>query len=248
MVGMLATLTMCYLGFGVFLYAMQRSMLYFPTPEVSHQYPVEEVDTDETIKVITVNERHPRGVIYFGGNGEAVAFSAPEFEAFLPDATTYLVNYRGYGGSTGRPMETSFYRDALAVFDQVASRHNRIVVIGRSLGSSVATFLATKRRVDALVLVTPFDSVVSVAQSRFPIYPAKLILKDQFDSTLRASELDVPTLVLVAEHDRVIPRKHTDRFVSLLADPEVHVLPETDHNDISHHEDYYRLMVKLVME
>ena len=77
-------------------------------------------------------------------------------------AAIYLVNYRGYGGSSGSPSEAAFVVDAEAVFDWVRARHDRVAVIGRSLGSAVATALATRRPIERLVLV----SATASAQAR----------------------------------------------------------------------------------
>ncbi|MFM2003805.1 MAG: hypothetical protein RI963_3231, partial [Planctomycetota bacterium] len=107
-------------------------------------------------------------VIYFGGNAEEVDRSADDYAAAFPRHAIYLMNYRGYGGSQGGPSKAALHRDAAALYEYVASRHGTIVVIGRSLGSGVAVRLAVSNRVDRLILITPFDSIVNVARGLFP--------------------------------------------------------------------------------
>ena len=226
-----------YVGFGVFLFFAQRGMLYFPTPRIDHGYAEEVFESNgEEIVVVVINPGEPRGALYFGGNGDAVALYGGELST-IDGVTFYLVNYRGYGGSSGSPSETGIFADAGLIFDAVSTRHDDMAVIGRSLGSGVATWLAAERDIGRMVLVTPFDSVLAVAAGRFPFYPASLILKDHYDSVGRADEIDVPTLVLVAESDNVIPRKHTDRMIDALGEnvTEAIVLGGTGHNTIIGH-------------
>jgi pimeloyl-ACP methyl ester carboxylesterase len=136
------------------------------------------------------------------------------FSEALPGQSLYFVNYRGFGGSTGTPTEAALFADALSVFDQIHRDHTRIAVIGRSLGSGVAAYVATKRPVSKLVLVTPYDSIERVAQAQYRWFPIFLILKDRFDTLSRVRKIAAPTLILIAENDDVIPRERTDRLVA----------------------------------
>jgi uncharacterized protein len=99
-------------------------------------------------------------VIYFGGNGEEVSWLVPEFSRAL-DWAALVVNYRGYGLSEGQPSETKLYRDALALYDRATHRPDidsgRVIVMGRSLGTGVATYLASQRSVAGVVLISPPD-------------------------------------------------------------------------------------------
>jgi len=157
------------------------------------------------------------------------------------------VNYRGYGASKGSPSEYAIYSDALEVFDEIKLDHSSTVVMGRSLGSAVATYVASERAVGKLILVTPFDSVQRIAQSQFPIYPMSLLLKDKHDSFARAKQIHAQTLVIAAEHDRVIKMPRTQRLVTgFNSDVEFHVLEGVGHNDISNNPNYYRLINKFL--
>ena len=144
---------LAYVGFCAFMYASQRNAIYFPTPEVHIPDVIDmRLESDgETLKVWRLAHADgPGAIIYFGGNAEDVSGNIPGFRKIFPQHNVYLVNYRGYGGSTGSPSETAFYRDALAVFDEIRPRYTDISVIGRSLGSGVATYLATVREIDRL--------------------------------------------------------------------------------------------------
>ena len=121
------------------------------------------------------------------------------------------MNYRGYGASGGSPSETALFADALLVYDTLVDTtpHNgHIAAIGRSLGSGVAVHLAAQRKVDALVLVTPYDSIRNVARRLFSWLPVSLLIRHPFDSIALAPDFDIPALFLVAEHDEVITPPH----------------------------------------
>ena len=190
-----------YLIFAAGLYGLQKRFIYMPTVEVS----VAQVQTrivqseDVSLKMGVMQPDQPRALIYFGGNAEVVYHNAELFEAWFPDYTIYLPNYRGYGGSTGAPDERGLYADALNVYDAIVDDHTEVSVIGRSVGTAVATHLASQRDVSRLVLVTPFAEMVSIAQKAFVVFPMQWLLTEQHRSIDRVNEIDADTLLLVAE-------------------------------------------------
>jgi len=226
-----------YAGFCAFIYATQRNAIYYPTPEVDVPDVGDmRLDSDgETLKIWRLElARGPNAIIYFGGNAEDVAGNIPDFRNIFPRYDVYLANYRGYGGSTGSPSEAGLYKDALAIFDEIRPRYTSISVIGRSLGSGVATYLATERNIDRLILVTPFDSIENVARKALPILPVSLLLKDKFDSAGRVADIDGPVLIVIAENDEVISRQHSDALARAFPESQVtvEVIPDTGHNTI----------------
>ena len=156
-------------------------------------------------------------VIYFGGNAEPVASSAESLSAAAPDRTWVFVNYRGYAGSTGVPSEAALVADARAVFDWLKPNRADIAVIGRSLGSGVAVQLAVSRPVSRLLLVTPFDSIVSVGRDALPWLPVSWLLKDRFESETYAPRVSCPTRVLIAQQDEVVAPAHARLLVKAFA-------------------------------
>jgi pimeloyl-ACP methyl ester carboxylesterase len=108
-----------------------------------------------------------------------------------------------------------------------------IAVIGRSLGSGVASQLAAKRPVERLALVTPFDSLATMAQSMYPFLPVRWLLRDHYDSVSHLAGYRGPLLVVRAGRDRVIPPASTDRLItSVPGDALVVNLASSDHDDI----------------
>src|SRR4030095_10671709 len=157
-----------------------------------------------------------------------------------------VVNYRGYGGSTGQPGQKELYDDGLAIYDYAIRRGvppQHIVVMGRSLGSGVASMLAGARPVHAAILITPFDSLASVAAGHYPFLPVRLLLRHPFPSAEWARLAHAPALIMAAEQDSVVPATHARKLFDAWAGPkQFHVLPQTGHNDIDMHPDYYRLI------
>lgn len=176
---LLALVAIAYPGLVAWVYATQRAQIYFPVPE--NRNPGAQVLWMENqavrIKVRHVARPGRRALIYFCGNAEDVSGNIESFASALPGHSLFLVNYRGYGGSTGRPSQAALIADALAAFDHVQQAHHDIAVMGRSLGSGVAVALASKRRVDRLVLVTPYDSLLNVAREHMGWLPVGLLLK-----------------------------------------------------------------------
>lgn len=225
---------LAYLGVCIYLYAAQRSYLYYPTPSAplpgatGHVVP----SGDENLLVWSRKGSGSKVLIYFGGNGENVVSTFEPLAAALPGHTLYLVNYRGYGGSSGQPTEAGLFRDSLAVYDWVRQRHGEVAVLGRSLGTGVAVYLATQRKLSRVVLVTPYDSIESLAERRFPILPVAWLMRDRYDSISRVPQIAEPILAVVAERDEVIPRIHSDNLIAGFAKNQVKVtvIPHARHN------------------
>lgn len=225
-----------------FLFLTQRSQIYFPVQETRR--PGAEVVRLEsggvTLKLWVMRRRGPKALIYFGGNAEDVGYHLPGFAAAFPDHTLVLVNYRGYGGSTGSPSESAFEVDALAVHDHVRQGYPSIDVMGRSIGSGVATHLASQRPINKLVLVTPFDSLVNVAKAHFRFLPVGLLMLDRYDSAGRAGRIEAPVLIVIADDDEIIPRARPEALVAAFRPGQVRkvVVPGVGHNTLDLSPDY----------
>ena len=234
------------------LYVKQRSILYYPTPENLNvnAEPLWLQTAQHKIKLWVINSKNSSqqkpAIIYFGGNAEQVENNVTDFKSMFTDFSVYVVNYRGYGGSSGSPTEKGLFNDALAIYDQLITQHSTINVIGRSLGSGVASFLAANRTVSKLVLTTPYDSISSVAQTHYPIFPVKWLIKDTFDSVRYAASIKSKILVLYAENDQVIPLKHTTKLIQALPHASSQMITGSSHNDISSSPQYQKLLAEFI--
>ncbi len=223
------------------LYAKQRSLVFYPQFTRNPSVPPEfRFDVEGAVlRGWVVNPGRDRALLYFGGNGEDVSRNRDDVQEWFPDHTVYLVSYRGYGHSSGQPSELALVADAIALFDFVAKTHRRVDVVGRSLGSGVAAQVAASRPVGRLALITPFDSLLRVAQGHYPWVPMAWLLTDRFESWTKASQLTMPVLVVIAEQDDVIPPPHSDALIALLPKPpQVLRLPLAQHSTVQVYPEY----------
>lgn len=232
-----ALLALGYAGVCGLMYLKQREMMYFP------QFTrVDAAQTDFAIerdgvalRGWVVNPGKARAIVYFGGNGERIEGNREDFLRWFPDHSVYLVAYRGYGASDGQPSEQALLGDALAIFDKAQSQHpgEPVAVVGRSLGSGVASYIASQRPVAKLALITPFDSLAEVGQAHYSWLPVRWLSTDRYESARYLRKYRGALLVIRAGRDEVIPAASTDRLIeSLSSAPQVVALPEAGHNDL----------------
>lgn len=248
-----AIAALIYAGLCLALFFAQRSFIYYPQPRSSPgTIPTLTLDIDgEKIRVSThsagpdaLGGASAGAVIYFGGNAEDVSQSLPTLAAAFPDRSLFAMDYPGYGGSTGKPSEAAIIKDARVLFDRVQKSYARIILIGRSLGSGVAVHLASERPIESLILITPYDSLLTVAATQFGIFPLRWLMIDKFESWRYAPRVTAPTRIIAAQNDEVIPASSTaalfKRFPPSLA--QMTTIPRVGHNGISDSPDYISLL------
>ena len=246
MLAFIGFLALIYIALCAVLYFQQRSMIYLPQPRTvidgatMLKLPVDGAD----VLVTTLPRAGDEALVYFGGNAEDVAYGLPAIAAAFPDHAIYLMHYRGYGGSSGTPSEAALFADAVTLFDKVQAEHRSIVVVGRSLGSGVATYLASVRPVARLVLVTPYDSLVAVASKHYPFFPVRWLMRDKYESWRYAERVSAPTLILAAQYDEVIPATSTQALLPHFRPgiATMKVIAGTSHNSISESAEYFPML------
>lgn len=182
-------------------------------------------------------------IIYFGGNAEEVSHLISK-RAYFKHCAVALVNYRGYGQSSGSPSEKTMFSDALEVYDQLKNLRgidaSRIIILGRSIGTGVATYLASERPVKATVLITPYESMIAVAQEKYPFVPIRLLINHPFESQKYAAKITTPVLALIARNDAVIPRQHAYNLLKSWKGKFSFLEVEADHNSIMDEEEVWK--------
>ena len=182
--------------------------------------------------------------LYFGGNAEEVSWML-EFGKVFAGWDLALLNYRGYGLSAGEPSQRALLADALTIYDHFTRQPNidggRVVVIGRSLGSGVASYLASQRPVRGVLLVTPFDSITEVARGFYPFLPVRWALGDLYDSAALAPKITAPLRMVVAGRDEVIAARHSQRLFEVWGGPKERMtIASAGHNDLQNYREYWR--------
>lgn len=231
---------LAYAGACWFLYARQREMIYYgwTTTVDAAGTDFELQRPDATLRGWVVNRDRPDPILYFGGNAERVEANREDFARMFPRRSVYLVAYRSYGASTGAPSEAALVPDALAIFDHVQGLHHgqRIAVIGRSLGSGVASQVAAQRPVERLALVTPFDSMIGAAKTHYPVFPVDWLLDERYESAKVLRSFRKPILIVHGGRDDIVPEACTKRLIAALSTPaDIVRIDAADHNDIALH-------------
>jgi uncharacterized protein len=237
-----------YVAAAVWLYFAQRSLMYLPETERTSPAAAGLPQAEEIVLSTADGERviawhvPPRGerpvVLYLHGNGGALSHRAERFRALIADGTGLVaIDYRGYGGSTGRPSERGLALDAEAAYDFAVARYRpaRLAVWGESLGTGVAVALAAERPVGWLVLEAPFTSAADVAARIYPFLPVRWLMQDQFRSDARIGAIAAPVLVLHGAHDSIVPIEFGERLFALAHEPKRFVrFPVGEHEGLDH--------------
>lgn len=152
-----------------------------------------------------------------------------------------LTSYRGYPPNPGKPVEVDIYADTLvarAWLNKNDVADEQLVIVGASLGSGPATWLASRMAEEgkparAVVLEVPLSTMADAAQFHYWYIPAKPLLIDRFDNLGRIAGIKAPLLVLAAEHDDVVPNKFAKKLFDAALEPKQYVMvPGTLHNTV----------------
>lgn len=225
----------------------EQQSMYYPTREIVRTpaaagLPFDDVALatadGETLHGWWVPSGRPDApvVLFFHGNGGNVSHRLEKLAVFHElGADTFIIDYRGYGKSSGKPGEHGMYRDARAAYQWLITTRrvapDRIVVYGESLGSAVAVHLAGEARTGGVVIESGFTSVPDVAQERLPFLPVQWVLKHRFDTLEKVSRIDAPLLILHSREDELFEMSHPERLLAAAQAPKRLVELRGGHND-----------------
>ncbi len=250
-VSIILTLASLYFFSCLALYFFQEKLIFFPQTPINEVY--QQVSQNEIS--VTLNNQQIRGwkidvdndsdkiLFYFGGNAEDVVYLNFEAKKFnVGQCITF--NYAGYGASEGLPSEKILYEHALKLYDSSLIKYNlkpeNIIIVGRSLGSSVATYLAAHREAAGLILITPFDSMKKLSQNKFKIFPINIILKHSFSTIEYIEQVKAKILLLSAMNDEIIPIGNLQNLKNVIASKATIIgYNDVSHNTIQVHNNYY---------
>jgi fermentation-respiration switch protein FrsA (DUF1100 family) len=247
---MVALLIACTLVIGLLalMWAGQRRLIYFPASDVLAPETVglarAEPVNFTTADGVVLNgwflraSRTPAWftIVVFNGNAGNRAYRAPLARALVAhNLSVLLFDYRGFGENAGAPTEAGLASDARAARAYLASRADvdlaRLVYVGESLGSAVATTLASEKPPAALVLRSPFTSMTEIGRVHYPFLPVGWLLRDRFATIDRIGPLRCPLLVIAGDGDRIVPVDQSRRVAEAARAATLVVLPGVDHND-----------------
>lgn len=245
LLGYLATLT--------FLYVMQRRLTYFPPPEfpVALTYTMQEMEiihpeTEDGIRLKAwykaPTDPEKPVIIMFHGNVGHIGIRCYKARPFLKKGYGYLLaEYRGYGGLAGKPSEDGFYKDGRAYLNWLIKEQSipagKIILYGESLGTGVAVQMGTEYEgIKGIILETPYTKLPDVGQTRFPLVPVGLLMKDKYANINKVGSLKMLILILHGKRDIVVPYKQGEKLFNAAAEPKTfESFPKGGHNDLYFH-------------
>ena len=216
------------------VYLIQPSMFFYP---YHHEEAYTKLKEKDSFKEIIIphgkgqlhgwlryhgeGERAPL-LIFYGGNGQNSSYYSNLYEqmdvySYFQGYHVLFVDYPGYGLSDGSPTEKSLFSAGLAVYDYAQDMDcagDKTVILGYSIGTGVASYVASQREADGLILLAPFDRGLSLYNDALNIFhgPLKALARFKFDSVTYARRISVPTLIIASKADEVIPYTHAQEL------------------------------------
>jgi alpha-beta hydrolase superfamily lysophospholipase len=241
------TAALIYVIIGIALYFLQEKFIFHPKQlpaGYTYQFtiPFREVDIpvkkDKNLSLVqfTVPGSGRKGIVlYFHGNRENINRYAKYVPSFTRNGyDVWMMDYPGYGKSTGKRSEKVLYEDALLVYQmairEVAAEH--IVIYGKSLGTGIASQLASVRDCKQLILETPYYSMDALARHYFFIYPVMPMTKYALPTCQYFEYIHAPVTIFHGTRDQVIPYKHAKWLVKKKPGTELITLEKGRHNNL----------------
>jgi fermentation-respiration switch protein FrsA (DUF1100 family) len=177
-----------------------------------------------------------RGVLlFFHGNAGNISHRLDSIAIFNQlGLDTLIIDYRGYGQSTGRITEQGTYLDAQAAWNYLVDERGipaeQIIIFGRSLGGAIAAWLGTQEKPAGLIIESSFTSIVDLAQRLYPILPVRQFTRMHYPVAEYASRLHSPVLVIHSRHDEIIPFEMGQSIYAAVTQPKSFIELRGDHN------------------
>jgi pimeloyl-ACP methyl ester carboxylesterase len=250
-----------YLAGGIALYFLQDLFLFHPRPlskdhKFNFTYPYKEVNIpvgNRNLSIIQFKSSSAsKGVVlYFHGNRDNIERYGSIVPLFTNEGyELWMIDYPGFGKSTGERSEENIYKDAATLYDLAIQTFspNQLVIYGRSIGTGPAAQLASIKESRMLILETPYYSIDALAKSYFPIYPVKLLTRYSFPVADYLQKLKVPSYILHGTSDEVIPY---DQAIRLRKEhPSTHLITIEGgrHNDLANYELFRATLKRLLYQ
>jgi uncharacterized protein len=233
-------------GFILWLRWIEPRMLYHPDHQIV-QTPDQAGLKYEDVTLTTLDGIRINGwfvpvqdakltILFFHGNAGNISHRLEKL-AILHDlgVNTFIIDYRGFGRSEGKPSEQGTYHDAQAAYEYLIQQRklvpHSIIAYGESLGSAVAADLASKVEVGGLVLEEAFTSVGDVGQKMFPFFPVRWLVQNKYDTLSKIPHIKVPVLILHSHEDEIFNMSYPQRLLAAGNDPKTLVELHGSHND-----------------
>ena len=244
------------ISFVAFVKYLEANVIFHPThemPETPAMIGLEFEDiyfnTDDNVKLNGWFIKAPQTrstLLFFHGNAGNISHRLEKIMMFHKlGLNVFIIDYRGYGKSRGRPSEQGLYKDAIAAYNYLLTRQdvdpNKIICYGDSLGGVVAVDLATKKKVATLVVDSAFSSASDISKMIFPFVPA-FLLTTKMDSATKVKGITIPKLFIHSSNDEIIPFKLGKKLFDAAAQPKEFLQIVGGHN--TNHIDSREILMK----
>ena len=255
--------TAFYLFFAGTMFLLQEKLIFLPTqlPQdyvYNFERPFEElfITTDDgaSLNALHFKTEDPKGIIlYFHGNagdltrwGEVTAFLAQfQYDVLVMD-------YRTYGKSTGNLNESALYKDAELFYNKAKESfsEDRIIVYGRSLGTTFATHIASLNKPKQLILESPFYNLKAIAKKRYWFLPVSPLLQYEFPTSEKLVKVECPVTIFHGTEDGVIPYDNSEKLQKTLPDAQSKLVTITggSHNNLINFAEYQQGIRALLLD
>ncbi|MBT3294350.1 MAG: alpha/beta fold hydrolase [Verrucomicrobia bacterium] len=256
-----------YVGLTLLVFLAQARYLYYPDPEITADPSLINLDyrdvmldtaDGETVAgwfVPAADEAAAPALLFFHGNAGNISDRLGSIQTFHElGLNVLIIDYRGYGRSSGKPTEKGTRLDAEAAWTyltgELAIPPERIIIFGRSLGGAVAVSLAATHNPALLVVESSFTSTMDMGQQMFPLLPVRLLCRHRYDSVKTLKAVQCPVLVAHGPDDATIPFAHGRRLHAAANDPKQFITLQGGHNDggMDSNRAYQRLLREWIAE
>jgi len=229
-----------------YLYFFQNRLIFYPTSDIAvtpdkagmvYQDQFFELTSGDKIHSWFVpGDSSKPTVLFLHGNGGNIGYRVEHLQ-FLHSlgVSTLIIDYRGYGRSTGTPTEQHLYEDAEIAYRWLVESRSvpveRLFLFGESIGGAVAVNLAAKSACAGLIIESSFTSLREIARHAFPFAPTGLLLRSDFDSIKNLPRISCPILVSHSPDDDLIPYQFGRRLFEAAKPPKQFVRLSGGHND-----------------
>ncbi|HUD26090.1 MAG TPA: alpha/beta fold hydrolase [Burkholderiaceae bacterium] len=238
-------------GLLALLYLRQEALIFFPqTLRADYDFGLPGVDEvrvpvdGATLSALHLTLPQPRGVVFFlhGNAGNLADWFVDTPFYWATNVDVFMIDYRGYGKSTGRiESEDQLHQDVAVAWRHIAARYQgqRKIIYGRSLGTALAARLAAQVQPDLTVLVSPYWSLAELARLHYPILPTSL-LRYPLKTFEDIGRIEGAVLMIHGDRDALIPFDHSVRLQALARHSELVRIEGGGHNDLQEFDSYTR--------
>jgi len=238
-----------YAALSIYVYFVQSGMIFYPnmpgrtlisTPEdIGLTYQNVEFVTEDDIKLhgwFIPNKKAKGTLVFFHGNAGNISHRLDSIAIFHDlELNVFIFDYRGYGQSEGKITEKGTYRDAEAAWNYLNHSQGisgkQIIIFGRSLGASIASWLAAKHTPAALIIESGFTSVPSMGQRFYPFLPIRWLTRFKYDTKQYVKNISCPVMVAHSKHDEIIPYDEGREIFAAAHEPKQFLEMQGGHND-----------------